>query len=50
MRSLSTILAITQICVVAFGADWLTDGKKEDEKTFTTANANQLPLSSPSNQ
>ena len=25
MRSLSTILAFTQICVVAFAADWLND-------------------------
>ena len=51
MRSLSTILAVTQICVIAFAADWLTDGKnsqrtnwQEDEKTFTTANAKDIKL------
>jgi hypothetical protein len=51
MRSLLTILAVTQICVVAFGADWLTDGKnsqrtnwQQDEKTFTTANAKDIKL------
>jgi hypothetical protein len=51
MRSLSIILAVTQICVVAFAADWLTDGKnsqrtnwQEDEKTFTTANAKDIKL------
>jgi outer membrane protein assembly factor BamB len=51
MRSLSTILALTQICGGAFAADWLTDGKnsqrtnwQEDEKTFTTANAKDIKL------
>ena len=51
MRSLSTILALAQICVVAFAADWLTDGKnsqrtnwQEDEKTFTTSNAKDIKL------
>jgi outer membrane protein assembly factor BamB len=51
MRSLLTILAAAQICVVAFGADWLTDGKnsqrtnwQQDEKTFTRANAKDIKL------
>jgi len=39
------------MCVVAFAAYWLTDGKnsqranwQEDEKTLTTANANEIKL------
>jgi hypothetical protein len=34
MRRLSTILALTQICVVAFAADWLTDGKNSQRTSW----------------
>jgi outer membrane protein assembly factor BamB len=50
-RRLSIALAISQFCVAAFAAEWLTDGQnsqrtnwQQEEKIFSTANAKDIKL------